>query len=102
MVETKIGRITHYFGHLGVGAIELTDGDLAVGETIRVKGHTSDFTQVVESLQIEHASVPRGTRGQNVGTKLKTHARVHDMVFKVTPDGTIPAAGGTPIEERIA
>ncbi len=86
MAETKIGHITHYFGHVGVGAIQLTDGDLAVGDTIHVKGHTSDFNQVVESMQIEHASVPKATRGQNAGTKLNEHVRVNDTVFKIVPD----------------
>ena len=86
MAETKIGHITHYFGHVGVGAIQLTDGDLAVGDTIHVKGHTSNFTQVVESMQIEHASVSQATRGQNAGTKLNEHVREHDTVFKVIPD----------------
>ncbi len=86
MPETRIGTITHYFGHIGVGAIQLTDGDLAVGDTIRVKGHTSDFTQVIDSMQIEHASIERAVRGQNVGTRLNEHVRVHDAVFKVTPE----------------
>lgn len=86
MVEVKIGHITHYFGHVSVGAIQLTDGDLAVGDTIHIKGHTSDFTQVVESMQIEHAGVPKATRGQNAGTKLNEHVRVNDTVFKIVPD----------------
>ncbi|MBI2438490.1 MAG: hypothetical protein HYV36_06735 [Lentisphaerae bacterium] len=85
MAEVKIGQITHYFGHIGVGAIQLTDGDLVLGDTIHVKGHTSDFTQVIESMQIEHVNVPKAARGQNVGTKLKDHVRVNDTVFKVVP-----------------
>ena len=47
MPEQKIGVVTHYFGKLGVAAIELTEGKLQVGDTIHVKGHTSDFTQTV-------------------------------------------------------
>ncbi len=86
MAETKIGHISHYFSHVGVGAIQLTDGDLAVGDTIHIKGHTSDLTQVVESMQIEHANVSKAIRGQNAGTKLSDHVRVNDTVFKVVPD----------------
>lgn len=86
MAEIKIGHVTHYFGHVGVGAIQLTDGDLAVGDTIHVKGHTSDFTQVVESMQIEHANVSKAVRGQNAGTKLNAHVRINDTVFKVVSD----------------
>jgi putative protease len=86
MAEVKIGVVTHYFGKIGVGAIDLTDGDLAVGDTIRVKGHTSDFTQQIESLQMEHERLQVATKGQQVGTKMKEHAREHDQVFKVTAD----------------
>jgi hypothetical protein len=42
MAEEQIGRVTHYFGKAGVAAREITDGTLAVGDTIRIKGHTSD------------------------------------------------------------
>ena len=54
MEEREIGKITHYFGHLDVGIIELSDA-LKVGDKIRIKGHTSDFTQDIKSMQIEHA-----------------------------------------------
>jgi len=81
--ETKLGHITHYFGKIMVAAIELTDGDLAVGETIHIKGHTSDFNEKITSMQIEHAEVPKATRGQSIGIRVGQHARVGDEVFKV-------------------
>ncbi len=86
MAEQKIGHITHYWTHLGVAALKLTDGELRVGDTIHVKGHTSDFTQRVESLQIEHESVEQVKAGDDVGLKVVDHAREHDEVFRVTPD----------------
>ncbi len=86
MPEQKIGVVTHYFGNLGVAAIELTEGELQVGDTIHVKGHTSDFTQTVKSMQLEHDSVTTAKAGENVGIKVKEHAREHDEVFLVTPD----------------
>jgi hypothetical protein len=86
MSEEKVGVVTHYFTHLHVGAVELTDGDLAVGDTIHVKGHTSDFTQRVDSVQVEHESVEAGRKGQSVGLALSEHAREHDQVFKVTAE----------------
>jgi hypothetical protein len=84
MAETEIGRITHYFSKIGVAAIEITNGSLAVGDTIHVKGHTSDFTQSVDSIQLNNQAVPTATPGQSVGIKVKEHAREHDAVFKVT------------------
>ncbi len=81
--EQSIGVVTHYFDHLQVAAIELTDGELRIGDTIHIKGHTSDFTQQVESMQVEHQSAETGTPGQTVGLKVNEHARQHDVVYKV-------------------
>ena len=85
MPESEIGVVTHYFGHVSVAAISLTAGDMAVGDTIHVKGHTSDFTMLVESMQIEHAQVSVARKGQNIGIRVPARAHEHDKVFKVTP-----------------
>ena len=83
MPEEEIGRITHYFNKIGVAAIELT-GNLAVGDTIHVKGQTSYWTQNIDSIQIEHASVDGAGPGDSVGIKVESHAHEHDTVYKVT------------------
>ena len=85
MPESEIGVVTHYFGLVSVAAISLTAGDMAVGDTIHVKGHTSDFTMLVESMQIEHAQVSVARKGQNIGIRVPARAHEHDKVFKVTP-----------------
>ncbi len=81
--EVKIGLITHFFGKVGAGIINLTDGELKVGDKIHIKGHTSDFEQVVESMQIEHKDVQDAKKGAQVGIKVKEHVREHDVVYKV-------------------
>jgi putative protease len=81
-MEKQVGRVTHFFGKLNVAAIELED-ELKVGDTIHFKGHTSDWTQVVESMQIEHNPVEKAGPGDVVGMKVDGHAREHDLVFKV-------------------
>jgi len=83
MAEVELGKITHYFGRIGVAAIEITQGTLAVGDKIHVKGHTSDFTQGIDSMQIDGKSVDEATMGQSVGVKVVDHAREHDTVYKV-------------------
>jgi translation elongation factor EF-1alpha len=83
MPEQEIGKIAHYFNKIGVAAIELT-GELSVGDTIHIKGHTSDWTQTVGSLQIEHDSVEKAGTGDSVGLKVDGHAHLHDAVYKVT------------------
>ena len=86
MAEEKIGIITHYFGKIGVAAVKITDGQLEVGDTIRIKGHTTDFTQTVESMQVEHESVEVARTGDEVGMKTTDYVREHDSVYKVLPD----------------
>ncbi len=82
MKEEKIGRITHFFPHIPAGAIEL-EGELAVGDTIHIKGHTTDFTEVIESMQIENKSVEKGSKGDDIAIKLKERVRINDTVYKV-------------------
>jgi putative protease len=84
MAEVELGRVTHYFGKIGVAAIEVTAGVLRVGDTIHVKGHTSDFTQTIDSMQIDGQPVDEVAAGQSVGIKAAEHAREHDMVYKVS------------------
>ena len=86
MAEQLIGTVTHYFGKIRVAALDITAAGLNVGDTIHIKGHTSDFTQPVESLQIEHQAVDAAKPGDAVALTVIEHAREHDQVFKVTPD----------------
>ncbi|HID20786.1 MAG TPA: hypothetical protein EYP14_00075 [Planctomycetaceae bacterium] len=86
MAEQQVGRVTHYFTKISVAAIELTDGSLSVGDTIHIKGHTSDFIQKVESMQIEGQPVQHAEQGQTIGLKVAEHARERDVVYKVTEE----------------
>lgn len=83
MEKKEIGRVSHYFGKPQVAAIVLTD-TLKVGDRIAIQGHTTDFEVVVESIQIEHDSVPEAKAGDNVGIKVPEKVREHDVVYKVT------------------
>jgi len=83
VTEEPIGKITHYFAHIGVAAATLT-GELAVGDRIRVKGHTTDLTETVESLEIEHQKVERAAPGADVAFKVSEKVRAGDQVFRVT------------------
>ena len=82
MEEKEVGKITHYFGHISVGIVELSDV-LKVGDTIHIKGHSEDFTQPVDSMQIEHASVTEAKAGDSIGIKVMQKVHPEDKVFKV-------------------
>lgn len=86
MAEQKIGVVTHYFGKIGVAAVRITEGELRVGDTIRILGHTSDFTQMVQSMQVEHAAVEVAQVGDEIGLKTTEYTRENDVVYKVKPD----------------
>jgi putative protease len=86
MAEQKIGRVSHYWSKLGVAGIEITAGELRVGDTIHFKGHTTDFSQRVDSMQVEHEAVAIARAGDAVGMKVTDHVRDHDEVYKVTGD----------------
>lgn len=77
----EIGHITHFFTKISVAVIELS-APLAVGETILVKGPTTDFEQVVESMQIEHESIEKAEAGQSVGLKVEQRVREGDIIYK--------------------
>ena len=83
MAEEKVGVINDYFARIGVAGINLS-GTLRVGDTIHIKGHTTDFEQVVESMQIEHESVDEARAGAAIGIKVKDRVRDGDIVYKVT------------------
>jgi len=85
MAERRVRTVSQYWGHLRVAGIELT-GELNVGDTIHVTGHTLDFIQTVDSTQIDHGTVESAEAGESVGVKTRERARVHDQVLVVTPD----------------
>jgi putative protease len=81
--ETAVGKVTHYYSHLQVAVVELDRGALQVGDTIHVKGHTTDFQQAVQSMEIEHERIERAEPRDIFGLKVVDHAREHDVIYKV-------------------
>ena len=82
--EQKVGTVTDYYAKIGVAAIKLADGVLQVGDTIRIRGYTTDVTQPVESMQVEHRPVQRAERGSEVALKVNERVRKHDEVLRLT------------------
>lgn len=81
--EEKVGIVDGYYAKIGVAAIRLTDGALQVGDQIRIQGHTTDFTQMVESIQLEHTPIQRAERGSEVALKVRERVRLHDQIFLI-------------------
>ena len=83
MAEQEIGVVSHYFDRIEVAAIRLTTGVLRSGDKIHIRGHSSDFQQVVASIQIEHAAVAEAKAGDEIGIKVDQCVHEHDKVFKI-------------------
>lgn len=81
--EVEVGKVTIFFAKPSVVAIDIVSGSLSVGDTIRVKGATTNFEQKIESMEIDRKPVPNASAGQSVGIKVKERARPHDKVYKV-------------------
>jgi len=84
MEEKEVGRVSKYFAQIGVAAVEVEKGSIKVGDKLHFKGHTTDFEEVVGSIQIEHDQVEEAKAGDSVGIKVKERVRSHDLVYKVT------------------
>ncbi len=83
MAEQEIGTVSDFFAHPVVAAIELT-GTLKTGDTIHIKGHTTDLEMAVESMQIDNAPVEEATAGDSIGIKVPERVRNGDTIYKVT------------------
>ncbi len=81
--EEAIGTITHYYSHLGVAVAQINKGTLRTGDSIHIKGHTTDITQTVSSMEYEHQHVEQASAGQSVGIKVSDHVREHDIMYLV-------------------
>ena len=81
--EERIGVVTHYFSHLSVAVVRLERGTLRVGDVIHICGHTTDFRQKIESLEVNHAPTTEVGPKDDFGLKVVDNAREHDVVFKV-------------------
>ena len=78
----EVGLITHYFPKVMAAVVKLKI-PLAVGDMIKVKGHTTDFTEEVTSMQIDHVPVTSAKKGDEIGLMVKSRVRRHDVVYKI-------------------
>ena len=85
MAEEKIGEVVKFFAKPCVAAIKVMSGELRVGDTIKITGHTTDITSTLESMEIENQKVEKAVAGDYIGVKVSDRVRPGDEVFKVLP-----------------
>ncbi len=76
-----IGIVTHYFPKVRAAVVKLK-APLKAGDTVKIKGHTTDFTQNIASMQIDHVPVSVAKKGQEIGLLVDSRVREHDIVCK--------------------
>jgi hypothetical protein len=77
-----IGLITHYFPHVQAAVIKLK-GPLTMGDTVKIKGHTTDLTQIITSMQIDRVDITNAKKGDEIGLQVSSRVRQNDKVYKV-------------------
>jgi len=85
MPEQLIGTVVHYFKGPSVAVVRVTEGELAVGDQVRFHGHTTDFSEQIASMEVNHQKVERARPGEEVAIQVTDRTRQHDQVLKVTP-----------------
>ncbi len=80
--ENLIGVVTHYFPHVRAAVVKLK-APLSVGDVLKIKGHTTDFQQSVNSMQINHVPINQAKKGDEIGLLVDSRVRQHDRVYKV-------------------
>jgi len=86
MAEKKIGEVIKFFAKPSVAAIQITEGELNVGDNIKFSGHTTEFSDVVQSMEVNNKSVQKAVTGDAVGLKVADRVRPGDEVFIVVAD----------------
>jgi translation elongation factor EF-1alpha len=89
--DRPIGQVTHYFGKIGVAAIQLSD-TLHLGDQIHIVGHTTDVMARVQSMQIEHHQVSSASTGDSIGIRVGDKVRPGDMVYRERETGGMAIA----------
>ncbi len=79
----KIGEVTHYFPHVKAAAVKLLKDGLKVGDSVYIKGHTTDFKESVNSIQLDRVPIQEGRKGQEIGLSVKSRVRRGDSVYRI-------------------
>jgi len=79
----KVGEIIHYFPHVNAAVVKVLKNSIKVGDNIYIKGHTSDFKEKIQSMQLDHVSIGEATKGQEIGLLVKSRVRIGDSVYRL-------------------
>lgn len=84
-MEVQIGKVTHYYNHLSVAVLSLTD-NLKLGDKIHIVGHTTDLVERVGSMEVNHHPVEWVKPGEDVAIKVVEPVHEHDKVYRIVEE----------------
>lgn len=80
-MDSPIGKVVHYYDKLGVAIIDLLKSGLKVGDELKFKRGEEEFTQKVESLQVDHQDVSEVKKGDSFGVKVEQPTKPGTLVY---------------------
>lgn len=86
MSERYVGAVTHYYAAPGVAVVQVAENGLDLGDQVHIIGHTTDFSDQIQSMEMEHGRVQHASPGEEVAIKVHGRARPHDQLYKVVPE----------------
>jgi len=81
--------VTHYYPRVRACAVTL-EAPLRVGDTVHIRGHTTDYYQRIERLELDHAAVPSAGIGSEIALQVSQRVREGDVVYRLS--ATPPSA----------
>ena len=78
----EVGKIKHFYSKIGVAIANIT-APVEVGDEIRIKGSTTDFKQIIKSMEVEHKKIEKARSGDAIGLKVENRVREGDIIYKV-------------------
>lgn len=82
MADTLVGKISHYYDKISVAVVEVLS-TIKVGDSLKITGHDNEFTQTIDSMQVEHEAVQEAKKGLAIGLKVDQPVKPGDEVYKV-------------------
>jgi translation elongation factor EF-1alpha len=87
MAEEEVGVVEKFFAKPSVAAIKVTKGGIKRGDILMYKGHTTDFTEEVKSMEMDNKSIDEANVGDLIGIQVKERVREKDLIYKVVDEG---------------
>lgn len=78
--DKPIGEVTHFYGGLGVAIVKFSQ-EVSDGANVTFQGATTDFSQSLESMELDRKPIMKAPKGKEVGIKVRKKVRDGDRVY---------------------